>query len=338
MKKHLTLLGILLLSSVVFSFVAARGALAAADELPPPCPEGAAFCPLAPIPGLTDTSATSVVQSQDLASFFNNLYKYLIGLAAAFAVVEIIWGGLEISTKDSVSKQSDGRARIQQALFGLVLVLSPVLIFSIINPSILNLSLNLQPLDTATTESPVATPAVPDLATECVVTGTLLKKAVCPSNETALAWAKTACAGAPSDYSFGRNWSSSCVQEDSANVCKRVQVYCELVSKELMFLDISYDWNPAMKFSSYQPLASIPENKNNGSDAVQFIASCTRDGGISCITDKDFFESDCTDLYTSYQPTNQSNECYMAKLRCYDNTWLNTSSECSSSPSYTPIQ
>jgi hypothetical protein len=106
---------------------------------------GSGFVALAPIPGLTQ----GVTADQaGLATFFNNLYKYLIGLAAILAVIEIIWGGLEISTKDSVSKQSDGKERITQAIFGLVLVLSPVLVFSIINPSILNLSLNLLPLDT----------------------------------------------------------------------------------------------------------------------------------------------------------------------------------------------
>jgi len=106
------------------------------------------FVALAPIPGLTDAANTSVVNSDSLANFFNNLYKYLIGLAAALAVIMIIWGGLEISTKDSVSKQSDGKERIYQAIIGLVLVLSPALVFSIINPAILNLSINLPALDT----------------------------------------------------------------------------------------------------------------------------------------------------------------------------------------------
>jgi hypothetical protein len=108
------------------------------------------FVPLAPIPGLTEGS---VANSDNLAIFFNNLYKYLIGLAAVLAIIEIIWGGLEISTQDSVSKNQAGKDRIYQALFGLVLVLSPVLVFSIINPSILNLSLNLKKLDTASSSS-----------------------------------------------------------------------------------------------------------------------------------------------------------------------------------------
>ena len=65
----------------------------------------------------------------------------------------IIWGGLEISTQDSISKQGAGRERITQAIYGLILVLSPVLVFSIINPRILNLSVNFGRIDTSFTPS-----------------------------------------------------------------------------------------------------------------------------------------------------------------------------------------
>lgn len=117
------------------------------------------FVPLAPITGLTDSATVNA--TNNLAVFFNNLYKFLIGIAAAIAVIEIIIGGLEISTKDSVSKQSDGRDRIQKAIYGLVLVLSPVIVFSIINPSILNLSLNLPKIDSAATSTSSGGPYVP---------------------------------------------------------------------------------------------------------------------------------------------------------------------------------
>ncbi len=103
------------------------------------------FIPLAPIPGLTE----GVTANQaGLANFLNNLYKYLIGLAAVIAVVEIIWGGLLYSTQDVPGSKTNGKEKIQNALLGLVLVLSPVLVFSIINPSILNLSISLPKLDT----------------------------------------------------------------------------------------------------------------------------------------------------------------------------------------------
>jgi len=146
------------------------------------------FVPPAGIPGLTEGTTAN---SSGLAAFFNNLYKYLIGLAAALAVIEIIWGGLEISTQDSVSKQSAGKERITQAIFGLVLVLSPVLVFSIINPSILNLSLNLPPLDTksAQIKTPTfgtgdATTAIADKCSVALGNGTV----GCPSQAAAQAF------------------------------------------------------------------------------------------------------------------------------------------------------
>lgn len=114
------------------------------------------FTALAPIPGLTDQANTSAVNDKSLANFFNNLYKYIIGMAAVLAIIMIIWSGLEIAiNKDSVSKALEAKGRITQAIYGLVLVLAPVLVFSIINPSILNLSLNLPELKTGT-PTPIA--------------------------------------------------------------------------------------------------------------------------------------------------------------------------------------
>jgi hypothetical protein len=107
------------------------------------CTQGS-FCPLAPIPGLDQGIQPT---SSSIAQFLNNLYQFLIGIAAAIAVIEIVWGGLEISTKDSVSKNSDGKERITQAILGLILVLSPVLVFKIINPSILNFSATFSPVN-----------------------------------------------------------------------------------------------------------------------------------------------------------------------------------------------
>lgn len=116
-------------------------------QTPQPSSGGSSgFVALAPIPGLTDIQYAP----NGLAAFFNNLYKFAIGIAATLAVVEIIWGGLNISTQDSVSKKEEGKERIQNAIFGLVLVLSPVLVFSLINPNILNLSLNLPKIDLTT--------------------------------------------------------------------------------------------------------------------------------------------------------------------------------------------
>jgi hypothetical protein len=109
------------------------------------------FVALASIPGLTEGIEANTA---GLAKFFNNLYKFAIGMAATLAVIMIIWEGVRIATnQDNVSIITDSKGKILNAILGLVLVLSPVLVFTIINPSILNLSINLPELDTKSTVS-----------------------------------------------------------------------------------------------------------------------------------------------------------------------------------------
>ena len=107
------------------------------------------FVPLAGIPNLT----TGVTADQTgLQNFLRNLYIYLIGIAAIIAVFQIARGGVLIAMgKDSISKQLSGKGLITQSLLGLVLILSPAIVFSVINPEILNLSVNIPPLDTSWT-------------------------------------------------------------------------------------------------------------------------------------------------------------------------------------------
>lgn len=342
MKKHLPFLSALFLTAVILSFVGAHTTHAADTwTAPGPCPEGT-FCPLAPIPGLTDTSATSVVQSQDLASFFNNLYKYLIGLAAAFAVIEIIWGGLEISTKDSVSKQSDGKARIQQALFGLLLVLSPVLVFSIINPSILNLSLNLPKLDTAEVPQDKGdvsgnTTTATDDSTGCTVTGPagILQVAVCPSEAAANKWASSC-----KDYI-----QTTVLQKVVGGTATSVAVVCE-TAKRFMFVDVrtsvlSRDVN------GLQPLAKTTLNPNNGQEAMAFANACAGANleWSTCISDRPLttFASDCAlppGTPALSVPGGATGKCYSERLTCGDhsgtgNVYFNT---CASPPTWTIVQ
>ncbi|HQT82804.1 MAG TPA: pilin, partial [Candidatus Paceibacterota bacterium] len=238
---------------------------------------GTGFTALAPIPGLTDQSSTAVVNSTTLANFFNNLYKYLIGFAATLAVIMIIWGGLEISTKDSVSKQTDGKERIYNAIFGLVLVLSPVLVFSIINPAILNLSLDLPALHTSpstgtTSGSANGTAAsqtpTTDTASGCSVIGTagIFKTASCPT-QTAVT-------------SFNCNDSSlsqiipSCKSslDPITHACldKTITVYC------------AGGTSPAFAYYIYsgETTSATTITPRDQAAANQFTATCTADGGV----------------------------------------------------------
>lgn len=227
------------------------------------------FTALAPIPGLTDSANTSVVNASSLANFFNNLYKYLIGIAAMLAIIEIIWGGLEISTKDSVSKKSDGKERITQALLGLVLVLAPVLVFSIINPSILNLSLNLPELSTKTTFSVTAGSSAalpPAPATGCTLArkGDYVEIAVCANMTAATSYS----------CSNGQDLKvPPCPLNAANNACDETKPIVVSCSKTLTLNAYQY-YTGVGKLTG--PIAFVPSDQ---SAADAFYAGCAKDGG-----------------------------------------------------------
>jgi len=174
------------------------------------------FVALAPIPGLTDDTTTSVVNSASLAVFFNNLYKYLIGLAAVLATLQIIWAGIKMAyfNKDSANAIKKSREAIQQAILGLILVLLPVLVFSIINPNILNLSLNLPALNKlaeTTTSTQIQSNVTGCTTTTGSAPGTVIATCIAPDENTAQSEAgdflSKNCAG---DSNVGAMVSSSC--------------------------------------------------------------------------------------------------------------------------------
>lgn len=109
------------------------------------------FCALAPVPGLNlDESGKPVQPSpQGVATFLNNLYIFAIGIAVILAVGMIIYGGVKYALSQVPSAKGDGKRQITQALFGLVLVLAPALVFTIINPEILKLNVNFEALQTS---------------------------------------------------------------------------------------------------------------------------------------------------------------------------------------------
>ncbi|MBU6321186.1 MAG: hypothetical protein KGI78_00260 [Patescibacteria group bacterium] len=121
-------------------------------------PTDTSFVPIAPVPGLDclsiDANSGRCIQSiptntQGIAYFLNNLYVFAIGIAVTLAVLMIVWGGIEYALSSAeITKKSEGKRRIQNALYGLVLVLAPAVVFAIINPAILNLDVNFPALQT----------------------------------------------------------------------------------------------------------------------------------------------------------------------------------------------
>ena len=115
------------------------------------------FVPLTNIPALFDTG-----NQFNLQNFLNGLYRVCIGAAAVIAVLQIMRAGIMYMGGDSVTEKKEARSLIGLAIGGLILVLSPVIVFSIINPEILSLKIgNIDklnvPLDMSSS-TPVTTP------------------------------------------------------------------------------------------------------------------------------------------------------------------------------------
>lgn len=97
--------------------------------------EAGQFVPLTSLPGLAEGG-----NAETMTVFLNSLYKICIGAAAAIAVLQIIRAGILFMTnKGSISENEQARSLVQGAVLGLLLVLSPVIVFTIINPKILTL-------------------------------------------------------------------------------------------------------------------------------------------------------------------------------------------------------
>ena len=102
------------------------------------------FYKLTNLPGLEDLSNSS---SSNFPTFVNTLYKVCIGVAATLAVIMIMYAGIKFMTNTgSVSSNEEAKSYLQNAILGLVLVLSPAIVFGIINPQILDLKLNFSSL------------------------------------------------------------------------------------------------------------------------------------------------------------------------------------------------
>ncbi len=110
------------------------------------------YTTLVPLPHTTDcvnVESSSFGSGEDKKSCKTTLAKYLpavfnlsIGVAAVLAFLVISYGGFTYMTTDAVFKKEEGRKHIENALYGLGLVIGAYILLYTINPQILNFDLN----------------------------------------------------------------------------------------------------------------------------------------------------------------------------------------------------
>ena len=70
--------------------------------------------------------------------YMSTLFTTFIAIAAALAVLMIVWGGIEYISSFSGSGKEQGKERITNAVFGLILAVSAFLILQTINPDLIS--------------------------------------------------------------------------------------------------------------------------------------------------------------------------------------------------------
>ncbi len=93
------------------------------------------FVPLTNLPGLSDD-----VGNRTLSDYINVLYRIAIGLGALFAVIKITYAGIKYMGTDSFSSKEEAKKDITGALFGLLIMLSTVVVLTLIYPDILRIN------------------------------------------------------------------------------------------------------------------------------------------------------------------------------------------------------
>ena len=101
---------------------------------------------LAPLPQLCPTGGSTpctVDTAGRLSNYLNPMIKIFIALCAVLSVVMIVIGGLEYMTSELITSKEEGKKRIGEALFGLIIALGAWALLFTINPDLLNSDVNI---------------------------------------------------------------------------------------------------------------------------------------------------------------------------------------------------
>lgn len=118
---------------------------------------------LVALPGVQETSK--------LGEYIPAVITLTIGIAAVLAFIMITFGGVRYATSDAITGKEEGKKHIEEALWGLVLVIGAYAILNTLNPNLLKFNFNLKPGTSAIPTvplPPVSPPGPPTATSSCV--------------------------------------------------------------------------------------------------------------------------------------------------------------------------
>ena len=98
---------------------------------------------LAPLPGTTNSCPTGTDCTTNFKTYLEGMFTFAIGVSAVLAFIMLSFAGFQYVTTDGIGEKSNARERINNAVYGLLLVIGAYAILYTINPDILNFNLNI---------------------------------------------------------------------------------------------------------------------------------------------------------------------------------------------------
>lgn len=103
-----------------------------------------------PLPCIADTGNNctpgQTIKKISLNTYIDYVFKFSIALAAFLAVVMIIYGGFLYMTSEVPGIKSDGKEKITNAIFGLIMILASYLILQTIDPRLVEVTTEITPI------------------------------------------------------------------------------------------------------------------------------------------------------------------------------------------------
>ena len=75
------------------------------------------------------------------STYFNFLIKVFLGICAVLSMIMIVVGGLEYMTGEAISEKADGKHKIVNAIFGLILAVGAYALLNTLDPALLNIGM-----------------------------------------------------------------------------------------------------------------------------------------------------------------------------------------------------
>lgn len=277
------------------------------------------FVPLTNLPGISGISG-----SPDITTLLNNIYRLCIGAAAVIAVFQIMRAGIMFMfNKGSISENEEAKQLISMSILGLILVLSPVIVFGIINPKILELNFGVENLKTDFRGGVSGTPATPGSGTDdgavvappSVITATGAVNGACPVlqdnqviTEPDMGFKEDCCQRQDNEFvECGVQRRNNAAVTEFTTTCS-----CQIKEQTINYHDVWENNNGARTKLGAKP----PEQ----AEVNAFIRGCTQNGGAMSYRDiwegfGDKFRACPSDIVV---PAGKTYDCVLIEATCKD--------------------